>query len=76
MDDETLRQIVQAALDGTKPPELSKQDMGVYIRALFARGIIAVAGYDKVNGLEILAKVSMPSRSAEIDAEIGKILSS
>jgi hypothetical protein len=76
MAKEILKQIVRAALDGTKPPELSKQETDVYIRTLFLRGITAIAGYHSTNGVQTLAKVFIPSRSAVIDAEIEKILKS
>jgi hypothetical protein len=76
MDEEILKQIVRAALDGTKPPELSKQEMDVYIRAMFVRGITAVAAYSNRNGTSTLAKAAITKRSAGIDAEIEKILNS
>ena len=76
MDNEILKQIVRAAQDGTKPPELSKQATDVYIRTLFVRGITAIADYHSTNGVQTVAKVSIPNRSPEISAKLEEILNS
>jgi hypothetical protein len=76
MDDEILKQVIRAALDGTKPPELSKQETDVYIRTLFVRGITAIAAYQNANGVQTVVKVSIPNRSPETVAKLEEILNS
>jgi hypothetical protein len=76
MDNEILKQVVRAALDGAKPPELSKQETDVYIRTLFVRGITAIAAYTNIKGVQTVAKISIPNRSPEIAAKLEEILNS
>jgi hypothetical protein len=74
MDNDILKQLVRAAVEGSGFPSLGEQETDGYLRHLLSRGIPAKASYWNRNARKILAAIKITHRSREIDAEIDQIL--
>jgi hypothetical protein len=70
MDKAILKQLVQAAMEGSEPPLLNKEELSPYLRHLAARGIIARTGYFDRDGIQTLEIAVIAHRSPPINVEI------
>lgn len=75
MDKAILKQLVQAAMEGSEPPLLNKEELSPYLRHLAARGIIVRTGYFNRDGIQTLEIAVIAHRSPPINVEIDRILS-